>query len=98
MASSQNGQTRRQALEQELRDWWDERTEEFENDIRDGSSDGTGLWRQMPVIDSKEVTRTKPIFEDHLDGDFDPEKIRDGGYDSIDDIINHLVPAQMDEG
>lgn len=87
----------RDNLEQDLRDWWNQRTEDFESNIDDSSGGGSGLWRQMPEIDSKEVARAIPIFENHLGIDFDPSEIRDGGYDSIEGMIDHLVPIMMEK-
>lgn len=100
MASSQEGQSwsgRREALEQDLRDWWDRRQGEWEADVEEGAQEDDELWRDMPEIDSKEVATTKPTFEEHLDVDFDPSMIRPGGYVSIKDMINHIVPQMMEK-
>ena len=46
----------------------------------------------MPNIDSKEVARMTPIFEKHLELDFDVKHIRAGGYEDVDDLIEDIVP------
>lgn len=85
--------TIRENLERDLREWWEERNDWGSEDglIEDG-----GVWSSMPEIDSKEVTRAAPICENHLDIEFDPALIREGGYDSIDDLINDLVPKLIE--
>ena len=50
----------------------------------------------MPAVDSKAVARTSPIFEEHLGRPLDVQYIRPDGYQSVDDMIRHLVPAMMD--
>ena len=58
-------------------------------------SNSSDLWDSMPTVDSKTVARTSPIFRQHLGRPLDVKLIRPGGYQSIDDMINHLVPAMM---
>lgn len=48
------------------------------------------------MIDSKAVARTSPIFEEHMGRPLDISLIRPGGYDSVENMIRHLVPAMMD--
>ena len=52
---------------------------------------GTDLWGSMPTVDSKTVARMAPTFEKHEGRPFDVQRIRPGGYASIDDAIRHLV-------
>lgn len=51
-----------------------------------------GLWDGIPNIDSKEVARMRPIFEKHLGLPFDINHIPPGGYMSVDELIDDLVP------
>ena len=51
----------------------------------------------MPVVDSKTVARTSPIFEKHLGRPLDIRLIRPDGYKSIDHMIRHLVPLMMND-
>lgn len=84
-------------LEQELRDWWESRSDGWGTDNENSSQDGgSNLWDHMPEIDSKEVARAAPLCEETLDVDFDASLIREGGYDSIDDLINDLIPKLVD--
>jgi hypothetical protein len=96
-SDAQSWSTKWKTLEQELRQWWDQKNETFEADVEEDTVEDDELWHQMPTIDSKEVTRASHIFEEHLDMEFDLSVIRAGGYGSIDDMINHLIPKLMDE-
>ena len=40
-------------------------------------------------------TRSSPIFERHLGRPLDIRLIRPGGYQDIDHMLDHLVPAMM---
>ena len=50
-----------------------------------------GLWDGIPNIDSKEVARMRPIFE-RVGLPFDVNHIRPGGYMTVDELIDDLVP------
>lgn len=56
------------------------------------------LRANMPAVDSKTVARTAPLFERHLGSPLDVQRIRQGGYDSIDDITDHLVYGNHGDG
>lgn len=91
-------------LTEAILEWWSEEGAEWDalverntvapNEISDVDSD---LWDSMPTIDSKTVARASPIFETHLGRPLAIRLIRPGGYDSIDHMIRHLVPAMMEE-
>ena len=84
-------------LSSALRDWWDrERADYPQVEGSSAEAAGSDLWDSMPMIDSKEVARTSSIFEEHLGRPLDVRLIRPGGYDSIENMILHLVPAMMD--
>lgn len=100
MASQTGVSTRskkKEALERKLRDWWNQRNEDWEADAEDSSSGGEGVWNHMPEIDSKEVARAGHITENHLDTEFDPKMIPPGGYNSIDALIDDLVPKMLEK-
>jgi len=87
---------KRRALEQELRQWWQQRNEDWGSGTEENTADGD-LWDDTPEIDSKEVAKAGSRCEKHIDGEFDPSMIREGGYDSIDDVIDHLVPKMVEQ-
>lgn len=98
MASPAEGATyaaKRDAIENDLRGWWDEMS--WDASIQDEDLEDPELWHQMPEIDSKVVVGAKGIFEDHLGIELDLELIQEGGYDSIDELVNHLVPAMIEK-
>lgn len=88
-----------QALKEELCSWCRERREEWDRFVqlseRKGVPGSIDLWNGMPVVDSKAVTETSPIFERHLGIKLDPKLIRPGGYASDDDLVADLVPKMM---
>ena len=88
-------------LSQALREWYSRETADWDALVEAGSdtdSDATDsdLWGSMPAVDSKAVARTSPIFEKHLGRPLDVQLIRPGGYDSVGNMIRHLVPAMME--
>ena len=95
-------QAKYKGLATELREWCNHETADWDA-LVEGQGSGTGmggndsdLWESMPTLDSKTVARTSPIFEKHLGRPLKVRLIRPGGYDSVDDMVNHLVPAMMD--
>ena len=90
-------------LSQALQKWWNQETSDWDAQVEgsstEGVSDVTGgdLWGSMPTVDSKAVARTSPIFEEHMGRPLDIRLIRPGGYESVDDMIGHLVPAMMED-
>ena len=96
--SRQQDHLRRGRLIQALRLWWDQETNDWDALVEDRGAEVTAsdLWDSMPAVDSKAVARTSPIFEEHLGRPLDVQCIRPGGYESVEDMIRHLVPAMMD--
>ena len=89
------------ALVTELREWCNHETADWDA-LVEGQGSETGihgsdsdLWDAMPTLDSKTIARTSPIFEKHLGRPLKVRLIRPGGYNSIDDMVDHLVPAMM---
>jgi hypothetical protein len=95
----------RAQLEASLREWWANETSDWDA-LVEGAADGAGgtaaantgpdLWGSMPVVDSKAVARTAPIFEKHLGVPLDTSLIRPGGYTSIDAVIDDLIPKMLE--
>ena len=93
----------RERLSHALREWCSEEIADWDALVEGGSGTGSGsdavdsdLWNSMPTVDSKAVARTSSIFEEHLGRPLDVKLIRPGGYDSVEHMIHHLVPAMMD--
>lgn len=87
----------RSDLEAELLSWWDEETTDWDAFVtgEDENSPDEALWGGMPVVDSKAVARTTPLFERHLGIPLDVKLIKPGGYGSIESMIDHLVPKMI---
>lgn len=84
----------------DLRSWWELECGDWDTIVQ-GSSPaalpgGEDLWNSMPVVDSKAVARTAPIFERHLGIPLDVKLIRRGGYKSIDEMVGDLVPKMLE--
>jgi hypothetical protein len=83
-----------------LRGWWEVESTDWDQlvtgPIADAPDADIDLWDDMPAIDSKAVARSSPIFKKFLGIELDVSLIRAGGYKSLDECINHLVPL-MDE-
>ena len=99
----QSSSALRERLSQALREWYSKETADWDALIEGGFDTGSSsnvadsdLWNSMPTVDSKAVARTSSIFEEHLGRPLDVKLIRPGGYDSVEHMIRHLVPAMMD--
>jgi hypothetical protein len=85
-------------LSQALREWWLQETTDWDLRVAaSGNETNSDLWDSMPTVDSKTVARTSPIFQKHLGCPLDVKLIRPGGYESFDDMINHVVPAMIEQ-
>jgi hypothetical protein len=84
------------AIGDEIRSWWAQECSDWDAAVLGTDSEslpgGADLWDDMPAVDSKAVARTSPIFERHLGVPLRVKLIRPGGYLSIDDLINDLIP------
>ena len=99
----QSSSVLRERLSQALREWYSKETADWDALIEGGFDTGSSsnvadsdLWNSMPAVDSKAVARTSSIFEEHLGRPLDVKHIRPGGYESVEHMIRHLVPAMMD--
>ena len=92
---------KRAQLVHELREWWGQETADWDLRVQASRNDiirdahRSDLWDCLPTVDSKTVARMSPIFQRHLGRPLDVKLIRPGGYESLDDMISHLVPAMM---
>ena len=86
----------RTRLAADLRAEWNREQADWDAQVAGDDAAGTDLWGAMPTVDSKTVARMSPIFEKHLGRPLDVGLIRRGGYDSIDEVIEVLVPKMMD--
>ena len=91
----------RAQLVHELREWWGQETADWDMRVQASRNDiirdspHSDLWDCLPTVDSKTVARMSPIFQRHLGRPLDVKLIRPGGYESLEDMISHLVPAMM---
>lgn len=82
-------------LAEALRAWWKEESEDWDQLVTGAVADlpdDLDVWNDMPTVDSKAVARTSPIFKKYLGIPLDSKLIRAGGYKSIENVIDHLVP------
>jgi hypothetical protein len=75
-------------LRAELKKWWEDESESFDAAVAGTAS----VWDGMPEIDSKAVVKASPIIRKFTGADLDPKMIRKGGYSSLDDLVNDLLP------
>ena len=86
----------RPRLAEALRHAWSNELASWEAEVAGGDSSSADLWADMPAVDSKTVARMAPIFKQHTGRPLDIRKIRPGGYDSIEEAIQHLVYGDND--
>jgi hypothetical protein len=87
------------AITAEIQAWWGAESADWDAAVTGTDQaalpSGADLWDDMPVVDSKAVARTSPIFERHLGIPLDVKLIRPGGYRSIEDAISDLIPKMI---
>jgi len=87
------------AIAAEIQAWWEAESTDWDATVTAADPSalpgGADLWDDMPVVDSKTVARTSPIFERHLGIPLDIKLIRPGGYRSIEDAITDIVPKMI---
>jgi hypothetical protein len=81
-------------LKKELKDWYEEETAAIDGSILGDAPAGSGgsIISVGPAIDSKRVVDATLITEKVLGIELPPEIIKPGGYDSYDEMIEHIVP------
>ncbi len=70
--------------------------ESCEAQVVGGNSSSADLWEDMPAVDSKTVARLAPVFKRHTGRPLDIRRIRPGGYDSVEEAVQHLVYGDDD--
>lgn len=50
------------------------------------------VWSDLPVLDSKTLARASPVVKKHLGVGIDPKLIRKGGYSSVEEALDDLLP------
>ncbi|WP_061236504.1 hypothetical protein [Leptospira santarosai] len=90
------------SLAEDLKIWWDEEQGTWDSTLDEeaaylGDSDegDDSVWDSMPTYDSKTVARSSPVFEKHLGEPLDVSLIRPGGYETFDEMVNHLIPKAV---
>ena len=78
-------------LAADLRQWWNEEQAKWDAQVTGDDVSGPDLWADMPTVDSKTVARMAPLFTQHMGRPLDVRRIRRGGYNSIEDLIRHLI-------
>lgn len=87
------------ALAADLRAFWEAECVDWDQLVTGavaGVADEIDVWNDMPTVDSKAVARTSPIFQKHLGIPLDSSLIRPGGYKTLEEMIEHLVPLMME--
>ena len=89
------------AIAAELLEWWEAEIADWDTLVSGDEASslpaGADLWSGMPEVDSKAIARTSHIFDRHLGVPVNPKLIRPGGYASIDEVIEDLVPKMVAE-
>lgn len=77
-----------------LEDWYDDEGEAIDADIVGGAQSGAGgsMMTVGPAIDSKRVLDASAVTQQIIGIDIAPEIIRPGGYDSKEQMLEHLIP------
>jgi hypothetical protein len=86
-----------QAIGSAIQVWWETESADWDLAVTSDNlaESDTDLWDDLPAVDSKTIARTSPIFERHLGIPLDVKLIRRGGYGSIQEAIDDLVPKMM---
>jgi hypothetical protein len=81
-------------LIQGLTDWFDEETAAIDGSVVGSAPSGSGgsIISVRPAIDSKRVVDATLITEEVLGIELPPEIIKAGGYESLEAMLDHIVP------
>lgn len=90
--------TKAPELRKRMKDWYNQETTSIDDLILGGAPSGAGgsILSVRPPIDSKRVVDVTVITEEILGIPLPPEIIRPGGYDSYQQMVDHLVPQLRD--
>lgn len=81
-------------LLQGLQDWFDTESSSIDDIVANSAPTGTGgsIIAAVPAIDSKRMVDATLITEEVLGIELPPEIIKAGGYETFDEMVEHLVP------
>ena len=88
----------RRQLADALLQWWSRECASWDAQVTGNYNSGGDLWADMPTVDSKTVARMAPLFKAHTGHALDIRRIRRGGYDRIEDVIQDLVLEDRGSG
>lgn len=98
-AARANGDSNMKELRADIEDWFRNDQADWDTFVKQEPGrklpGGQDLWDGMPAIDSKAVARTSPIFERHFGIPLDEKLIRAGGYNSVPDMLDDLIPKMQ---
>jgi hypothetical protein len=87
----------RKKLEDVIRRWWQGENKSWDAEVMESDEDeNTDLWEGMPEMDSKAVARSSPLFEKELGIPLDIDLIRPGGYETVEEMIEDIVPKMLE--
>lgn len=88
-------------LKEKVTKWLEEGDQQWERKVSSfeggNAQDGSSIWDDMPVIDSKLVAEMSYIFEEFYGLPLDSRIIRPGGYRDIDDLLTDIVPKMTEK-
>lgn len=86
-------------LEEIVRDWCEENCKSFDEAVSGTPPDASeplSIWDEIPQVDSKEaigcLVALEPELGCELSGEQVAELIRPGGYSSVDDFVEDILP------
>ena len=78
-----------------IRNWWHQEEESWSEE-NPGEESENDIWSSVPKIDSKTVVKALLEIEEKTNIKVNEEKIKKGGYESIDELLEDLVPKILD--
>jgi hypothetical protein len=89
------------ALSKRVKDWWAQEGTDWDDAVSatgpESLPGGEDLWNDMPEVDSKAIARSTTVFEDVLGMPLKATLIRPGGYRTIEEAIEDLIPKMVDK-
>jgi len=78
-------------LKSKLQEWWIKINKEINDEAAFTELPETPLYSTIPLIDSKIVIKSSPIFEDILGRKLPAKFIKPGGYDDFESMATDLI-------